>query len=238
MYILAIDTSTHTLGVAIMKDSRVIGEIVTHLKKNHSVRLMPAIDQLMKEVKVIPEDLTKIVVAKGPGSYTGVRIGLTTAKTMAWALDIPIIGVSSLEVLAYQGRFYNSLICPFFDARRGMVFTGLYQWDDQQMIPVVDEQNLLMNDWLQFLAKKNQEILFLSPHMEPYYEMIKEYLGNDCLIPEETYHISKPSHLALAGKKKEADHPYTLTPNYLRLAEAEANWLKLQKEQRNGSFKH
>src|SRR5699024_7344353 len=88
-------------GVAIMKDSRVIGEIVTHLKKNHSVRLMPAIDQLMKEVKVIPEDLTKIVVAKGPGSYTGVRIGLTTAKTMAWALDIPIIGISSAHAIVF-----------------------------------------------------------------------------------------------------------------------------------------
>src|SRR5699024_53192 len=155
MYILAIDTSTHTLGVAIMKDSRVIREIVTHLKKNHSVRLMREIDQLMKEVKVIHEDVTKIDVAKGTGYYRGVRIGLMRAKTMSWAVDIPIIGVSSLEMLAYQGRFYNSLIWPFFDARRGMVFTGLYQWDDQQMIPVVDEQNLLLNDWLQFLAKKN-----------------------------------------------------------------------------------
>src|SRR5699024_6136448 len=145
---------------------RVIGEIVTHLKKNHSVRLMPAIDQLMKEVKVIPEALTKIVVEKGPGSYTGVRIGLTTAKTMAWTQDITIIGVSNLEERSYQGRIYNSMICPIFDAPRGMVITGIYQWDDQQMIPVVDEQNLLMNHWLQFLAKKNQEILFLSPHME------------------------------------------------------------------------
>src|SRR5690625_1724245 len=128
MNILAIDTSTHVLGVALLKNNQIIGEYVTHLAKNHCVRLMPAIDQLMKDVKMEPDQLDKIVVAKGPGSYTGVRIGLTTAKSLAWTLNIPIIGVSSIEVLAYQGRFFSAYICPFFDARRQMVYTGLYKW--------------------------------------------------------------------------------------------------------------
>ncbi len=74
---------------------------------------MPAIDLLMKEVGVESNQLEKIVVAKGPGSYTGVRIGLTTAKTLAWALNVPLIGVSSLESLAYQARFYNGLFVHF-----------------------------------------------------------------------------------------------------------------------------
>ncbi|HEX6594895.1 MAG TPA: tRNA (adenosine(37)-N6)-threonylcarbamoyltransferase complex dimerization subunit type 1 TsaB [Bacillota bacterium] len=233
MYILAMDTSTHTLGVAVMKNERIIGEIVTDLKKNHSIRLMPAIAALMKETNIVPEQLDKIVVAKGPGSYTGVRIGLTTAKTMAWALNIPIVGVSSLEALAYQGRFYNSFICPFFDARRRMVFTGLYQWDGQQMKRIVHEQNVLMEDWLEFLGRKKKQILFLSPHIDAYRTIIKDHLGDHSLIPEDVYQMAKPSHLALAGKMKQADHTYTLTPNYLRLAEAEANWLKLQKEKQN-----
>src|SRR5690625_7700821 len=152
MYTLAIDTSNQVLGVALMKEHEVIGELVTNIAKNHSIRLMPAIDELLKELEVSPEQLEKIIVAKGPGSYTGVRIGLTTAKTLAWALNIPIIGVSSLKSLAYQGRFYNSVVCPFFDARRGLVYTGLYEWQANDMVAVQDEQNILMNDWLTELS--------------------------------------------------------------------------------------
>src|SRR5699024_3341921 len=111
MNILAMDTSHHVMGVALLQEDKIIGEITTNLAKNHSVRLMPAVEQLMKEVAMKPEDLDKIVVAKGPGSYTGVRIALSTAKSMAWALDIPIVGVSSLEVLAYQGRLFQGYIC-------------------------------------------------------------------------------------------------------------------------------
>src|SRR5699024_12651656 len=99
MYSLTIDTSNHVLGVALMKGNKVIGEFVTNLAKNHSVRLMPAVDQLMKEVDASPEQLDKIIVAKGTGSYTGVVIGRTTEKTYAWALDIPVVGVSSLKAL-------------------------------------------------------------------------------------------------------------------------------------------
>src|SRR5699024_1076461 len=100
MNILAMDTSNQALGVAILKDEEIIGEMVTNIAKNHSVRLMPAIDQLMKEVNLSPDELDKIVVAKGPGSYTGARIGLPNAKPWPWPLSIRIPGVSSLEALA------------------------------------------------------------------------------------------------------------------------------------------
>lgn len=109
MTILAIDTSNLTLGVALIKDGKVIAEHISHLKKNHSVRAMPAIDELLKECGLKPSDLTQIAVAKGPGSYTGVRIGVTIAKTLAWSLNIPVKTVSSLEVLAANGRFFPRL---------------------------------------------------------------------------------------------------------------------------------
>ncbi|MFD2046474.1 tRNA (adenosine(37)-N6)-threonylcarbamoyltransferase complex dimerization subunit type 1 TsaB [Ornithinibacillus salinisoli] len=228
MSILAIDTSNQVLGVAILRENQVIGEVVTNITKNHSVRLMPAIDNLMKEVNIEPTQLEKIVVAKGPGSYTGVRIGLTTAKTLAWSLNIPIVGVSSLEVLAYQGRFFDSLVCPFFDARRGLVFTGLYEWIDGKLALIVEETNILMEEWLTRLSESNKKILFLSPDIEKHRELIREKLGDLAIIPEDTYHIAKPSHLALAGSYHGAEHTHSIAPNYLRLAEAEANWLKNQ----------
>lgn len=230
MNVLAIDTSNQIMGVAIVKDNILIGEIVTNLTKNHSVRLMPAIDQLMSDTSMKPDQLDEIIVAKGPGSFTGVRIGLATAKAMAWSLAIPIKGVSSLETLAYQGSFFPSYICPFFDARRGMVYTGLYQWNADEMEQVEEECNLPMNEWLDHLAKEKKQILFLSQDIEMYRSMIKEALGDLAIIPDSIFHLAKPSHLVLVGKNKKVDNTHTLTPNYLRLVEAEANWLKKQKE--------
>lgn len=230
MNILAMDTSNQALGVALLKDGQLIGEVMTNLKKNHSVRLMPAINQLMHDVDMTPQDLDKIVVAKGPGSYTGVRIGLTTAKSMAWALDIPLAGISSLEVLAWQGYFYNSYICPFFDARRGLVYTGLYEMQNGKPELVRDENNIMMEDWLKELAKTNQDVLFLSPDIELHRELIKTYLGSRAVIAEGPFQLASPAHLACAGIDKTAESTHTLIPNYLRLAEAEANWLKKVQE--------
>lgn len=229
MNILAIDTSNYVLGVAILNNKQIVGEYVTNLPKNHSVRLMPAVNQLMQDVQMTPEQLDEIVVAKGPGSYTGVRIGLTTAKTLAWALNIPIVGVSSIKALAYQGRFFPGYICPFFDARRQMVYTGLYKWNDRTIQEVSEERNIKMSDWLQMIGEKEEDILFLSPDLALYEDMIVKSLGNRAIFPEAPYQIAKPSHVALASMNQTKDEPHTLAPNYLRLAEAEANWLKSEK---------
>ncbi|GGA76281.1 tRNA (adenosine(37)-N6)-threonylcarbamoyltransferase complex dimerization subunit type 1 TsaB [Ornithinibacillus halotolerans] len=234
MYTLAIDTSNQVLGVAILKDKEVVGEIVTNIVKNHSVRLMPAIDYLMKEVNIKPSELDKIVVAKGPGSYTGVRIGLTTAKTLAWSLNIPIIGVSSLEGLAYRASFSNKIICPFFDARRGLVYTSLFVTKENRLVGIKEEQNTLFADWLERLATLNEEVIFLSPDMDKHIGLIRDKMGELAIIPDQALHIAKPTDLAIAASYKEAEETHLLTPNYLRLAEAEANWLKTQKDKQNG----
>lgn len=230
MNILAIDTSNQVLGVAILSDGQIMGEIITNIKKNQTSRLMPAIHQLMKDIEMNPDQLNKIVVASGPGSYTGVRIGVTTAKSLAWALSIPVVGVSSLKVLGYQGRLYNSLICPFFDARRERVYTGLYEWSDNHLNLVYEETNISMNNWLEKLRESGKEIMFLSPDIRIYKDMINEYLGDLAIIPEDVLHMAKPSNLALEGMNLVGNDIHSLVPNYLRLAEAEANWIKAQKE--------
>jgi tRNA threonylcarbamoyladenosine biosynthesis protein TsaB len=126
MKMLAIDTSNFVMGVAVVEENKVIGEIITNLKKNHSVRVMNAVESLLKDCDIAPSELDRIVVAHGPGSYTGVRIGVTIAKTLAWTLNIPLIGVSSLEALAANGRYFDGYIAPLFDARRQQLYTGLY----------------------------------------------------------------------------------------------------------------
>src|SRR5699024_7567810 len=151
------------------------------------------------------------------------------AKSLAWALDIPIVGVSSLEVLAYQGLFFDAKVCPFFDARRNNVFTGVYHSDNGKMVLAYDERNISMEEWLYKLKNREERVLFLSPDIAQYTGQINGIMGNLAVIPDGAYHIAKPSHLVLAGSHKKVNNTHTLTPNYLRLAEAEAKWLKSQK---------
>lgn len=228
MTVLAIDTSTYVLGVALVDDSKVIGEYITNLKKNHSVRAMPAIEQLMRDCDITADQLSKIVVAQGPGSYTGVRIGVTIAKTMAFALDIPLIGVSSLELLAANGRFFNGYICPIFDARRGQVYTGLYEYH-QNMKVVMNDQNVLLHDWLEQLKKLERPILFLGNDVSLHVEAIQQVLGEFAVIGDKSMHNPYPAKLAHLGIFRDHVEVHPFVPNYLRLAEAEAKWLEQQK---------
>lgn len=122
---LGIDTANIPLSIAIVEDGKVITEENTSAKINHSLRAMPAIEEAFKRVNLTPADIDVIAVAEGPGSYTGVRIGVTIAKTLAWTLKKPLVGVSSLKALAMNGLFFNGLVCPLIDARRNHVYAGL-----------------------------------------------------------------------------------------------------------------
>ncbi|MDA3130459.1 tRNA (adenosine(37)-N6)-threonylcarbamoyltransferase complex dimerization subunit type 1 TsaB [Aliibacillus thermotolerans] len=233
MKILAIDTSTHVMGVAAAEEDVLLGEYVTHFKKNHSLRLMPAIEQLLMELAIKPYQLNAIVVAKGPGSYTGVRIGVTTAKSMAWALGIPVYGISSLAQLAMNGSFFQGYISPFFDARRGQVYTGLYQFEQNQMNAVYEDRIIPLDEWLEMLKVKHTPVLFLSSQLSTHQEKIQKELGDLAVFPPMSLHIPKPSSLfTLLNDKKR--HPsgnvHALVPSYAQLPEAEKNWLRVQKE--------
>ncbi|MCY7619049.1 MULTISPECIES: tRNA (adenosine(37)-N6)-threonylcarbamoyltransferase complex dimerization subunit type 1 TsaB [Bacillus] len=229
MTILAIDTSNHTLGIALVKDSTVIGESITYLKKNHSVRAMPTVEALMKECGVAPSELSKIVVAKGPGSYTGVRIGVTIAKTLAWTLSIPISAVSSLETLAANGQYFDGWISPLFDARRGQVYTGLYTFEEGKIKEIKPDQNILLTDWLHELKQTGKPVLFLGQDVHLHEESIRSILGETAVIAEGAFHNPRPSMLAFLGTDRPAEDVHQLVPNYIRLAEAEVKWLEGQK---------
>ncbi|HZG72080.1 MAG TPA: tRNA (adenosine(37)-N6)-threonylcarbamoyltransferase complex dimerization subunit type 1 TsaB [Chondromyces sp.] len=237
MKVLAIDTSNTTLGVALLDGGKVVGEYITNIPKNHSLRAMPAVENLMKDCGIRPKELDKIVVANGPGSYTGVRIGVTLAKTLAWSLNIPISGVSSLAVLAASARYYPYLISPIFDARRGQVYTGLYKFDNGKLIQVVDDCNILMTEWCKQLKELKEEVLFIGNDTEIHEETIHQSLGSKALIGEMTVNNPRPSELARLGMDSPTEDLHTFVPNYIRLAEAEVKWLEKQKglTEENGS---
>jgi len=227
MTILAIDTSNYPLGVALIEDNQVLGEYITNLKKNHSVRIMPAIQTLMKDCERVPAQLTKIVVAKGPGSYTGVRIGVTIAKTMAWSLKIPLVGISSLEIIAAgAGRYFDGYISPLIDARRGQVYTGLYEYQGGKLTTVKEDRLVLSVDWTGALKEVNKPILFVGNDLPLHKTVIKDTLSSQAVFAAITEHNPRPAELALLGKDKQGEDIHSFVPNYIRLAEAEAKWLE------------
>ncbi|WP_026693054.1 tRNA (adenosine(37)-N6)-threonylcarbamoyltransferase complex dimerization subunit type 1 TsaB [Peribacillus kribbensis] len=228
MKVLAIDTSNYVMGIALLEDGKVSGEYITNLQKNHSVRVMPAIQDLMRECNVKPAELDKVVVAKGPGSYTGVRIGVTIAKTLAWTLNIPLSGISSLEVLAANGKHFNGLISPLFDARRGQIYTGLYGYNEGLLQTVKDDRNVLASDWAEELKQREEEILFLGTDLPIHESVIKEIMGEKAKFAPYTSFNPRPGELAFLGIHKEAEDIHTFVPNYIRLAEAEAKWREQQ----------
>jgi tRNA threonylcarbamoyladenosine biosynthesis protein TsaB len=231
MKALAIDTSNLVMGVAVISDNKIIGELTTNLKKNHSVRLMPAVKKLLNEVDLTPQDLDRIIVAQGPGSYTGVRIGVTVAKTLAWSLNKPITGVSSLEVLAQNGRHFDGHVVPIFDARRTQVYTGLFKSKDRTISLIKEEKIMLIKDLLNELRDIEESILFLGNDLEIHKEVIEQELGTKAKFGTCTEHNPRAGELALLGVSKDShENIHTFVPSYLRLAEAEANWMANQKQ--------
>ena len=136
---LGIDTANTPLSIAIVKDGEILAEENTSMAINHSLRAMPAIEEVFEKVDMVPSEIDAIAVSEGPGSYTGVRIGVTIAKTLAWTLEKPLVGVSSLKAIAANGFFFNGLICPIVDARRNNVYSGAYRYENGKLVSVIED---------------------------------------------------------------------------------------------------
>lgn len=224
MNILAIDTSTNVLGVGIASNEKIIGEYITNIKRNHSTRVLPAIDFLLKDCGMDIKEINKIIVANGPGSYTGLRIGLTIGKTLAWTLNIPIVGVSSLKLMAASARYFDGYISPVMDARRGNIFTGLYEYKEGKLMQAIDDQHIPTEEWCKLLKTFDKPVLFLGNDVVIHEQVIVNQLAKQVQFAPITVNIPKPGELALLAKDLKEKNVHSFAPNYLRLAEAEAKW--------------
>lgn len=226
--ILGIDTSSDTMTVALFNNGVVIGEYTTNLKKNHSVRLLPAIAALMDECSVKPTDLKKIAVAKGPGSYTGLRIGVTVAKTMAWDAGIPIVGISSLALLAENGLYFSGKVVALMDARRGNVYAGVYQAIQGEMSNILPDSHIALAELLEKLQQsgENEAIFFTGTLNEQICLMITETLGDRAIFASADYTYARAGSLVKLAEQLTGEPADTFIPDYLKLAEAESKWLE------------
>lgn len=219
MKLLAFDTSNQALSLAILEDEHLLAQTTLNIKKNHSITLMPAIDFLMNSLDMKPTDLDRIAVAQGPGSYTGLRIAVATAKTLAHTLKIELVGVSSL--LALVPEQVEGLVIPIMDARRNNVYAGFYQSGQA----VRSEAHLPLVEVLEIAGATNQPVTFVG-ETATFAEQIKDAL------PQAAIQSTLPDAVAIGrlGLDLPAQSIHDFVPNYLKRVEAEENWLKTHQE--------
>ncbi|MGP4073723.1 tRNA (adenosine(37)-N6)-threonylcarbamoyltransferase complex dimerization subunit type 1 TsaB [Piscibacillus sp. B03] len=225
---LCIDTSNQPMSIAVFIDSDLAAEMTINIKRNHSVQLMPNVDYLLQQVGLKPKALDQIVVAEGPGSFTGIRIGMTTAKSLAWSLNIPVKTISSLELVASSLLYQNGLVCPFFDARRGNVYTGLYRVSEGQIERVEDDCNIEMRSWLEKINQYGEKVFFISPNGNQF----KEQVEQQGVYVNQPFQLPRASLLWTLSQEKDETPIHLVKPNYHRITEAEAN---LEKQNGEGS---
>ena len=199
---LFINTSTKKLVISIIIDNVVKYEHKSDNSNSLSSDIMPIIDEAFKNSNITPKDINTIYVTTGPGSFTGIRIGLTLAKVMAWSLKIKVVPISSLELMASTNTD-KKYIAPLIDARRDYVFAALY---DNNLNAVIKDSYILLDE---FKAKLNdKDILFIS-HDNFEFETY-----------DSDYNVLK---VIEKHRNDEGVNPHRLNPNYLKLTEAEEN---------------
>lgn len=222
MKIAAIDTSSKALTLAILEDETLLAQMTLNIKKNHSITLMPAIDFLMNSLDMKPTDLDRIVVAQGPGSYTGLRMAVATAKTLAHTLKIELVGVSSL--LALVPEQVEGLVIPVMDARRNNVYAGFYQ-SGQSVRP---EAHLPLAEVLEIAGVADQPVTFVG-ETAVFAEQIEAALPGVSVQPT----LPDAAVIGRLGLDLPAQSIHDFVPNYLKRVEAEENWLKTHQESSN-----
>lgn len=230
MKILAFDTSSKALSVALVEDGDILGQVTLNIKKNHSITLMPTIDFLMAQVGLKPKDLDRIAVAKGPGSYTGLRIAVTTAKTLAYSLDIELVGVSSLQAMA-KNLETSSLVVPLMDARRKNVYAGAYLNGES----VIADRHTSFDDLVPLLQERDEKIIFTG-EVDNFIEDISEKLPNARVINDSLLKLPSAYQIALIGAEMEPVEIHTFVPEYLKRVEAEEKWLETHHEDKDTGY--
>ena len=234
---LGIETANAPLSVAIVKDGKTLAEIKQNIKLTHSVGAMPAIEELFARVNMKPSEIDAIAVSEGPGSYTGVRIGVSIAKTLAWTLKRPLVGVSSLKTLAANVSMFNGLICPLVDARRQNVYTALYEGTTLE--EVMEDTHEHIDELLIKLKMFDRPVLFVGTDVEQYKTHIEDRIGALAIYAPASQCLPSASEIiriAMEQPLPEIDATHHFVPQYHRIAEAEANWIKDQKEKKNDSL--
>ena len=233
MLILAFETSAKAASTALLEDGRLLGEIYQNTGLTHSQTLMVMAQDLLKQCGKTVEDISAVAVAEGPGSFTGVRIGVAAAKGFAWGGEIPCCGVSTLEAMAEMAGVFQGYLCPCMDARRSQVYNALFYVNRSEIQRLTPDRAIALCDLKKELENLQEPIFLVGDGSNLCYNTLLESVPGLVLPPEHRMH-QRATGVALAAAKKLAAgvecSGAALVPNYLRLSQAERE--RLEREQK------
>ena len=231
MLILAFETSAKAGSVALWQDGRLLGESYQNTGLTHSQTLLAMAEDLLKSCGFQPRNVTAVAVAAGPGSFTGVRIGVAAAKGFAWGLEIPCCGVSTLEAMAENLGIYDGYVLPAMDARRSQVYNALFRAEKGVLSRCSEDRAISLTDLCGELKTLDGPVYLVGDGSSLTYNTLKEQIPGLILPPEHRMH-QRAAGVALVAEKMlqkgEICDAAALTPNYLRLSQAERERMEKQ----------
>lgn len=236
MKYLTIDTTTKVTALALAEDGNLVAEGFLHTTKTHSERIIPMLDQVLGATAWKLKDLDFIGVVRGPGSFTGIRIGIATAQGMAQVLELPLIGVLSLDALAWAGYGSSAEIVPILDARKNEWYTAQYRWSETEEKPLRVKEPFAGEPvrWLNELAGLEQPVLFIGDAVPRYADMIRDHLGEKAVLLPDYLALPRGAYTAQSvwWEWQKTQQGGLVEPYYIRASEAEVNWAKKEEAKR------
>lgn len=228
MLVLGVETSTMQGGAALVGEGGLRSEYTLNVEATHSERLLPTIDRMLGDAGIGLDALSGIAVSIGPGSFTGLRIGLGTVKGLAYATGLPVVGVPTLEALASSIPFARVQVCPVLDARKQEVYAALFRVAGGGLVRIMEDSALEPEA---LCARVRRPTIFLGDGLAVYGDLFRRLLGDRMLIPPPSSRGARPACVAELGRQRllrgERDPVDALVPRYLRPSEAE---LRLKRE--------
>ena len=224
MLILAFETSAKAASVALTENGKLLGESYQNTGLTHSQTLMVMAEDVLKQCGKLSADVEAVAVAEGPGSFTGVRIGVAAAKGFAWGSEIPCYGVSTLEAMAESLGAFDGYVCPCMDARRSQVYNALFYVNQGVLTRVTPDRAISLQELGQELKSLEKNVFLVGDGSVLCYNTLLESVPNLVCPPEHRMHQRAVGVALLAEKKQAAGDSgdgNALTPNYLRLSQAE-----------------
>lgn len=229
MKVLAVDTSSSVAAVAVMEDAALLGEYLLSHGKTHSQKLVPMIKELLDALELLPGEIDLFAASVGPGSFTGLRIGVTTVKAMAFAVQKPVVSVPTLDALAYGIPVPGeSLVCPIMDARNRQVYTALYTVENGLLKNVSGYMGVPVDELLKLIKCKTRKVIFTGDAVPAFRETLKTGLGEACEFAPPCMLAQRASTVAqlalIKASAGELENCFEMVPFYLRKSQAEREY--------------
>ena len=220
MLILAFESSARAASVALVEDGRLVSQYSQCSGLTHSRTLLPMAEDMLKNAELSLDKVDLFAVAHGPGSFTGIRIGVSTVKGLAWAADKPCVGVSTLEAMAWHGLAAGGLVCPVMDARRSQVYNALFQVENGRPVRLCEDRPIALSQLAEELRTLNAPAFLIGDGAELAGKYLREQ-AIPCTVAPENLRWQSAWGVAMAAMDKTPGNADALLPVYLRLSQAE-----------------